>query len=1113
MHENSKMTTKATRALQAPLLQQQPPKQPKIICPLCPSSFVDSKRLATHTARYHVSTCDVNDLAVLPFFDEANLNDSLSNVPRLNRHLDKIKRLKQLHPNNLLVLHINICSVKTKMQFLDEILRTKIVDVLFVSETFLDEDTPASFYKNVDYNIPLRRDRHKHGGGLLVFVRKGYAVKEVEKSLDFESIAFSLTIENQSYNFISSYKPPSDSKEDFICHLESLMFNFNPSEPLFIIGDLNMNLLNSDGDDLKDFMVNNELKNSVRSPTRTQTSFFKKRNAHKTSSTLIDVILHNDHDLLAQTLVIDCPFSDHCFVASSLRIAMVKIETPAIMCRCLTEAALENIVTELDVLLYTGQLNALHEQNVDLNWTRFKQRVVTTIDKYAPVKRKLLKNKNQFPWIDKELIVVQNLRNFYYASFVNGGRTNIADLELYKECRTMYQSMNRAKMKDYFASKTQKDFKNSKKFWNFYSSTIKIKSDKSAQVGIPGTILNNGIEFNGDEQISDMFNVFFTTISSGSKASLDNSKGFTAKLFNKLKRESKIRVLGTNFEFTRCESDTVTRLLTTIDTSSGPGVSCIATKVIKAAARTLVPVLTDLINMAIESCTIPIDWKTAVVTPIYKNKGVKADVNSYRGISVLPPVAKLFEKVLAEQIVSYATNHRIFFAGQYGFRPGHSCETALHQLVSDLNTIRDKKSIAMLLFIDFRKAFDLVNSDLLIHKLFHYGFGNNSLRLIENYFACRQQQTKVGQSTSSFAPISLGVPQGSVLGPLFFLLFINDLAFYLDQFKCIMFADDTTLYNDNTQLADLIAKFTSDIGALQEWCEFNRIDINWSKTFIMFVTNKRIMTPKELVLNGSKVEVVSTFKLLGVKLDDKLKFDAFTSEVRNKIVQKMHSIKKLFQLSTSVKLQFFKSFMLPYFDYCSTLSIYYAKTAIQRMCNCFNLCLFKLFGIKNTAQTNAELNGHNNKLEKFGLNTFEHRLMLKMATFVHKIVNNINAPIILKASLQSKSESAAQPTMQLRKRYQNTLTHAYITINSRHTNAISQPKTTSKAGSATFSYFFASFVTNMIVDDIHQHFNFFKSIIFNNINLLFLKFVRFFPKFDLINKNFDYLLKKKDEIV
>jgi hypothetical protein len=163
------------------------------------------------------------------------------------------------------------------------------------------------------------------------------------------------------------------------------------------------------------------------------------------------------------------------------------------------------------------------------------------------------------------------------------------------------------------------------------------------------------------------------------------------------------------------------------------------------------------------------------------------------------------------------------------------------------------------------------------------------------------------------------------------------------MFESILFADDTTLYKSDVNLDKLINKFKSDIASLRVWCERNRLDINWSKTFIMFVTNKRIKPPKEIDMNGTTVAVVSTFKLLGVTLDNRLKFDVFTSELRKRILIKMFSIKKLFQLCYSVKLQFFKSFMLPYFDYCSTLSIYFSKTALQRICNCFNLCLLKLF--------------------------------------------------------------------------------------------------------------------------------------------------------------------------
>jgi hypothetical protein len=458
------------------------------------------------------------------------------------------------------------------MQYIDQILMTKNVDVLVVSETFLDEDTPASFYKNIDYCKPLRRDRGKLGGGLLVYVRLGYKIEEIEKSLDYESIVFSIEIESLKYNFIATYKPPCDSNEDYISHLESLLVSIDPMQPLFIIGDLNMNLLTSAGDELKDFMINNDLKNAVRTPTRIATSFYKKENEYRTSSTLIDVILYNDHELHDRTVVLDCPFSDHSFVVSSLKIAKAKLAQPSIMGRSLPEPILDQIRAAIEAL----ELRVSSRHDSDSNWNHIKQQIVTVINKYAPLKLKLLKNTNQFPWIDKELIIVQRLRDYHHVSWK---KTQLAsDHELYKEYRSLYQSLNRSKIKEYFASRTQKDFKNSKKFWQFHSSLISIKSDKSASPAMPDCMTSNNIEFNGDDEISTMLNSFFTTISSSSTASPDECENFTANLFNRLKKQNKIQVPSTNFEFSHCDSSTVTRLLSTIDASSGAGVSCIATK-------------------------------------------------------------------------------------------------------------------------------------------------------------------------------------------------------------------------------------------------------------------------------------------------------------------------------------------------------------------------------------------------------------------------------------------------------------------------------------------------------------------------------------------------------
>lgn len=182
----------------------------------------------------------------------------------------------------------------------------------------------------------------------------------------------------------------------------------------------------------------------------------------------------------------------------------------------------------------------------------------------------------------------------------------------------------------------------------------------------------------------------------------------------------------------------------------------------------MAPLIKNLFNTCIDSNTIPDEWKLAIVTLIFKNKGSNEDMNNYRGISVISPIAKLFEKILSEQIIKYLNDNNVLFAGQHGFRSQHSCETALHEIITEINTIRSKREIGLYLFIDFRKAFDLVDSNILLIKLKRYGFSLSALELIKSYFSNRKQQVKLGDTLSALLTIPLSVPQGSVLGPLFF---------------------------------------------------------------------------------------------------------------------------------------------------------------------------------------------------------------------------------------------------------------------------------------------------------------------------------------------------------
>ena len=388
----------------------------------------------------------------------------------------------------------------------------------------------------------------------------------------------------------------------------------------------------------------------------------------------------------------------------------------------------------------------------------------------------------------------------------------------------------------------------------------------------------------------------------------------------------------------------------------------------------------------------------------------------------------------------------------------------------------------MMLFIDFRKAFDTVDSKLLITKLRCYGFSDKSLILIQNYFTNRMQVVKFGSLQSDLNAINLGIPQGSVLGPLLFLIFINDLHFLLDLISKL-FADDTTLYKISkdtcSSLENLLESFKISLQPVLTWCEFNKMDINWSKTHFMFVTTKRVTLPEEIQIGSQIVKVVKTFKLLGIEIDNKLNFRKHISNTCKSINSKLFSYKKLFYLSTSVKIQFFKTFILPHFDYCLSLAIYFPKYVLQRLCNSYYLCLYKLFGFSFHTKSLSEINSF---LKNFKLFSFEYRIFLRLSYFIHKIFNLTSAPPLLKNILQKKISNYA-----LRKN-----------------ERFLEPLIRNHYGESTFSYFFTKFLNNLYNTDIILTFLNFKKSVLKDIDSFFQIFVNIFSRFRLEYKVYTF---------
>ena len=563
-------------------------------------------------------------------------------------------------------------------------------------------------------------------------------------------------------------------------------------------------------------------------------------------------------------------------------------------------------------------------------------------------------------------------------------------------------------------------------------------------------------------------------------------------IFETLKLSSNTSQIKNDFNFIPTDESEVLALLKSLDNKTSLGSSKIPISILKSASQMLAKPLVDLFNLCLFSNTIPTNWKIGLVTPLFKNKGELNNLNSYRGISVLPPLCKLQEKIIAKQIRNHFESKNLLCISQHGFRAGHSCETALHELISSCLINLDKSLINLLLMIDFKKAFDMLDRSLLIYKLGNYGFSSGAIKLIESYFTDRYQQLKVNDSEAPKCRLNLGVPQGSVLGPLLFLIFINDLPIYLENILSILFADDTTLVLTGKTIIEVTSVFKSGLKRLNEWCKHNRLYINWDKTFIMLITNKRVQMPEFLEFDNVKIRIVQEFKLLGVVIDNKLTFNKFVANQRALINKKLYSIKRLFYLPVDVKLQFFKSFILPYFDYGFTLAIYFSKVLIQKLCKTYFICLSKLFRF---SFYNKTLNEINNFLKGYKIFSFHHRFTFRLSIFFHKIIYGKDSPVQLKKwlNLQEKNEKH--------------------NLRSNNCEILDLDKSNNKYGDVTFKNFMGKFLNSIKLININPIFKFFIKDLLLNIDLKYKILMNVHKKFDCDLNLFSSLFKKKKVII
>ena len=782
------------------------------------------------------------------------------------------------------MLSLNARSLRGKVAEIESL--AVDYDIICITETHLDNNFFNSQLFMSQDKVIYRRDRNLYGGGVLVAIKASIPHREIACDSGAEVVSICFKLCGDEYcNLTCYYRPPSNNDlNSFLSYIDTIK-SLHPTNKTLITGDFNLPGINWNKVELStswrpfyiDFinlLAEHNLEQLIHEPT------------HIAGNTL-DLLCTDLAFKIENVSVIQPGISDHFMIeAKILATQTEKSKSLRPPVKLFHKVDFAQFSDDLD-LVYTEIKDQIN-QGADMNtlWSTFTTGLHNAVDSHVPTRKCTIKNDNEPLWFNSMARRACNKQRKLYSLYKK--TKDLSMMAKYKNLRRSNKNMFKALKKSYMTNRLYKPLScgNSKPFYRY------VKDLKGNSNQIMSMEKANGALTQDSVDIANTLNNFFNSVFTKSSP-LPNLPSVDSAVDIQIDKEG------------------VINLLKSLKSGKAPGPDKITQEYLSINLDKTADILVCIFNQSLQTGALPDEWKLAHVTPIYKQGG-RSSPSNYRPVSLTCICCKLLEHIVHHHLSKQLDE--ILHENQHGFRKGLSCVTQLATVTHDILKSIEKGVSVHAIVLDFSKAFDVVDHQLLLSKMIKLKINPIIIRWVSSFLSERYQRVILNGENSDLTAVTSGVPQGSVLGPALFILFINDIVDCVSNSTIRLFADDTLIYHPITGPGEQ-AELQDDLNSLTSWAKINKMRFNAGKSnFISF--GDKTLNAYIYKLDKSVLNACTTIKYLGVIISQDMKWHHHITAVYTKALRILGLLKhSLYSAPQKIKLLAYKTICRPLLEY------------------------------------------------------------------------------------------------------------------------------------------------------------------------------------------------------